>query len=169
MSTYPTVLAGQDITADLMNSMLPQYKYKTAGTIRTNNTLTDDPDLTIQLAANAVYVIEFHIAYCANTTNIRALWTIPSGATGTRMVQALGSTQTGNDNTSVQSRVISLTSAANYGDASSVAAVNCYAFEQAVLTTTNAGTCAFQWAQTATTAENTQVGAGSYMKVTRIA
>lgn len=168
MSTYPTVVAGQDITADLLNSMMPQYKFKTAGTIRTNNTIADDPDLTMQLEANAIYLVEFRVVYSANTTALRCQWTVPTGATGVRNIN--GMEQTGTDPTASLTRWggASFGSAAAYGDGNSVS-TTVHLYEWAIVTTTNAGTCAFAWAQTATTAENTQVRAGSYMRVTRLA
>jgi hypothetical protein len=41
--------------------------------------------------------------------------------------------------------------------------------EQGIITTTNAGTVALQWAQDASIASNTRVAAGSFMRVTRLA
>lgn len=169
MSQYPQIAAGDELTSELLMSMIPQTAYKVSGTIRqSTTTLADDPDLTMTLEANAVYFVEFFIQYSSNATSIKTAWTVPSGASGIRGFIGLGSSATAADNISARIDAASFTSAATFGDKTSVSSV-CYLTETSVVTTSSGGTLAYQWAQLASTAEDTQVRAGSFMRVTRIA
>jgi hypothetical protein len=74
------VLASADVDA----WFVPVPSYKTSLTSRTSTTLTADPDLTISVAANAVYEVRAMIGY-QNPTGASAFswsFTFPSGATG---------------------------------------------------------------------------------------
>ena len=82
--SYPTLSAGQRLTASLMRSMLPQYARKTADTARSaTTTQTDDPHLTFTVEANAVYECRGWIKFDGPTAgDIGTGWTLPSGADG---------------------------------------------------------------------------------------
>lgn len=170
MSQYPTILAGQTLTADLLNSMLPTFVYKTANEDRASNaTLTDDTDLTLALAGSAVYYVEMYIHYATPTAaGFQTAWTVPSGATGNRWTTGAGSNQITSDNVSGRWTVIAYASSASYGDRGS-STNQLGLLEQSVMTTTNAGTVALQWAQDVSTAANTRVAAGSFLRATRLA
>ncbi|MFG3046216.1 hypothetical protein ACGFZR_14970 [Streptomyces sp. NPDC048241] len=149
----------------------PVYRYKTVGLDRTNNTLADDPDLTMQLDAGAVYHIEFHLHHAAtNTGRFRTAWTVPAGATGNR--SAVGPDQ---------GAILSTTSSGGAGrwgvhqfntpciyGSRDDNTLQVFSLEEATLTTTSAGTCALQWAQATTNATASRLAAGSFMRVTRI-
>jgi hypothetical protein len=81
---YPTLAAGQRITASLLRSMLPQFARKTADTARSAvTTQTDDPHLTFTVEANAVYDCSGWLKYDGPTAaDFQFSWTIPSGADG---------------------------------------------------------------------------------------
>lgn len=175
MSQYPVITAGQRITGALLQSMLPQVAYKVANTDRTaTTTLTDDPDLTLPLAANATYRIEMRI-YFATTTGtgaplFKTAWDVPSGATGNRTCMGPGSaaTDSGGDNMAGHYGVHNPPTAVTYGGRGSSTNL-CIALETAVLTTTTAGNVALQWAQATSSATPVRVGTGSSITATRIA
>ncbi|MET8694678.1 hypothetical protein ABZV65_19295 [Streptomyces bauhiniae] len=149
----------------------PIYRYKTVTLDRTSNTLTDDPDLTIQLDAGAVYKVEYHLHYAAtDAARFRTAWTVPPAAAGNR--SAIGPDQ---------AQILSATSSGgtgrwgvhNFGTACIYGTRDsnnnqCVALEEALVTTTSAGTCALQWAQQNTNATASRLAAGSFMRVTRI-
>lgn len=61
MSTYPTIYAGQRITAALLASMLPLEAVKTGSTSRASTTtVSADPELQLTVAAGADYVGHFY-------------------------------------------------------------------------------------------------------------
>ncbi|AWT42549.1 MULTISPECIES: hypothetical protein [Streptomyces] len=151
---------------------VPRHVYKTANLDRTSATLTDDPELTMQLDANAVYHIEFHLFHAAvNAARFRTAWTVPSGATGTR--SALGPDQgviLSSTSSGGQGRfgVHAFTTACIYGSRDDNTLL-CYSVEASTLFTTTAGACALQWAQQTASATFTRLAQGSYMRATRIA
>lgn len=155
----------------------PVYRYKAADTPRATATLTDDPDLTCLLDANAVYRIEFTLHYAAidlvsgsPAGRFRTQWTVPAGASGFRSAvgpdqgQVLSGTSSGG-----QGRwgVHQFGTACTYGDRNDNTLL-CYAQEEATVVTTTAGTVALQWAQAVTNATSTVLGQGSTLRVTRI-
>lgn len=152
---------------------LPLEAYKPADTSRASTTtFTSDPDLTLSLAANAVYRVEFFLHYAAvDAGRLKTQWAVPAGATGVR--SAVGPDQ---------GVILSVTSSGGagrwgvhaysttciYGSRDDVGN-QCFAMEESVITTTSAGTCALQWAQATSNANATKVAAGSYLRVKRLA
>jgi hypothetical protein len=169
VARYPTVYAGQRITGTLLQSMLPEFVHKVTSEDRAaTTTLTADSDLQIALEANAVYHVEMYIHYAAaSAAGFKTDWSVPSGATGNRWSLGAGSTQVSSDNVSGRWGVHTFVTACEYGDRAS-ATNQLGALEQAVVTTTNAGTLALRWAQATSDATATRVAAGSYMRVVRL-
>lgn len=81
---YPTLLAGQRITASLLSSMQSQTARKTADTNRSaTTTATADPHLQFTVVANAVYIMDGWIKYDGPTAaDLNVDWTAPSGTLG---------------------------------------------------------------------------------------
>lgn len=81
---YPTLSAGQRLTASLLRSMLPQYTRKTADTSRSAlTTPADDPHLTFTVEANAVYECVGWLKYDGPTAaDFLYQWTVPTGSLG---------------------------------------------------------------------------------------
>lgn len=174
MAYYPDIAAGDDITVDLLQAMIPQHFYKTANTDRTSTTtFADDPDLTVSLEANAVYFVEMFILYAAlDAADIKTEWTIPSGATGTKTCIGAASDAVANanaDSIEVRTGVHGFGTDVVYGAPRNSASNLQGALESGVVTTTNAGTLALAWAQNTSNGTATRVGSGSYMRVTRLA
>lgn len=179
---YPEIFAGQDIDADTLVNMQPMIVSKPSSTSRLNTTtITDDPDLTVQLEANAIYFVEFHIHYAAlDTAKIRTTWTVPSGSSGNRCVLGMGddsyslnlsasdTDRNAANNGAGRFGVHNYTTTVIYGTRNH-ATNQVYAQETATVVTTNAGTLALGWAQGILDASNnTTVFDTSLMRVTRI-
>lgn len=171
-NNYPDWAAGDLITASGLNYTQGQRIYKAAATSRSSTTtLADDPDLTVTLDANAVYFIEMHLHFVAQTTPlIKTAWTVPSGATGNRMAIGSGSaaSDTNMNNVSGRFGVHGFTTEVVYGTRGANTNQS-GAIESAIVTTTSSGTLALQWAQNTSNATASQMSAGSMMFVKRIA
>jgi uncharacterized protein (DUF2235 family) len=169
MSRYPVLYAGQRLTAPLLSSMLEERIVKTVNEDRASTTtLAADTDLTVTLDASAVYHVQIYIHYAAvSAAGFQTDWTVPSGASGSRWVLGAGSTQVSSDNVPGRFGVHTFATAAEYGDRAS--ATNLMGgLEEAIVTTTNAGTLALRWAQATSNATAARVAAGSHMRVRRI-
>lgn len=81
---YPTLLAGQRITASLLRSMQPQTARKTADTsVTASTTQTLDPHIQFTAEANSVYVFNGWVGYDAdNAADIILAFSTPSGTKG---------------------------------------------------------------------------------------
>lgn len=187
METYQNPLVGDVIVIDQNSAgnlitrgrlatsetplYVPIYRFKSVTLDRTNNTLTDDPDLSVQLDANAVFEVEFHLHYAAtDTARFRTAWTVPASAAGNRSAlgpdqgQILSGTSSGGAG---RFGVHNFSTVCIYGTRDSNTS-QCVALEEATVTTTTGGTCALQWAQSTTNATAARLAAGSFMRVTRI-
>ncbi|NED75284.1 hypothetical protein G3I51_23760 [Streptomyces sp. SID9944] len=170
---YPTIYAGQRITTALLASMQPIEVYKAGNTDRASTTtFADDPDLTVQLEANAVYRAQFFLHYAAtNIARFKTMWTVPSGASGNRTAvgpdqgQVLSGTSSGGTG---RWGMHNFNTACTYGTRDSSTAL-CSAVEEGVIFTTSAGTLAIQWAQSTADAAAARLGAGSSLSVRRLA
>lgn len=173
MSTYPAIAGGDDITADLLVSMLPLFAVKSSATTRTSTTtLANDPELSITLAANAKYAVEMWLFYAAiNAEKFKTAWTVPAGVTGTRGTHGPGSSanQASMDNVSVRMGAHLYTTAVTYGTRDDNTGT-CLAVEKSILITgASSGTLALQWAQGTSGSTGSILYDGSYMRVTRLA
>lgn len=170
MSQYPSIAAGTRITSSLLRSMLPIFVRKGSDTSRSSTTtVADDPDLTIELEANAQYRVCFWIHYSAVAAGgFKTQWTVPSGASGLRSCWGVDTSPTSTTNPTGDGRwgVHGFTTATSYGTRDSTNQV--LAMEAGDITTTSAGTLALQWAQTASNATATRVVARSYLEIHRL-
>lgn len=172
MSRYPSITAGQKLTADLLNSMLPQFVYKAANTERSSTTtVSSDPDLQISLEAGTYFVEFFLIAGGVTASDIKTAWSTPSGSSGLKSVVGPGSTATdaNADNISMRSGVHGFATEITYSGVRNATNQVFRIYEHGVVTVTTAGTLALQWAQATSGATASRIGAGSLMRVTQIA
>lgn len=173
VANYPQWAAGDPITASALNYTQGDVIVKTVATIRASTTtLADDPDLTTTLDANATYSVEFLLKPGSNlAADFKTQWTVPSGASGNRTALGPGSTATdgGADNIAMHSGTHGFATTVNYSGVRDVVTNLFFVYESAIVITTSSGTCAIQWAQVTSTAVNTQLGAGSMMRVKRVA
>ena len=181
MSRYPEILAGQRGTAALLKSMLPMTAYKSGNTDRASTTtLTDDPDLSLPLEANARYMVEFYLFYgggynadSATDGDFTTNWNVPSDATGLKGVFGPGTDaaqDTGADNvTTMRSGSHGLTTSISYACVRNDTTLLSFAYEAGHVITITAGSCTLQWAQESSSATAARLGHDSFMRVTRIA
>ncbi|MFE1205636.1 hypothetical protein ACFW5V_28530 [Streptomyces sp. NPDC058762] len=170
MSVYPTIRAGQRITAGLLTSMLPIEAYKRSTLTRTATTVTaDDPDLQFALEANAVYFVEFFVHYQAPAAElIKTTWSVPADAVGLRSAWGVASgVATADPSGDGRWGVHAFTTTCTYGTRNSASQTMLY--ETGQVETTSAGTVAFQWAQNTSGLSGVQVCSGSYGRAKRLA
>lgn len=81
---YPVITAGQDPTASLLQAFAPLAAWKLGDTSRSNTvTPAADPDLTIPVAASAVYELSCYWRYEGGTlgsADFAWKWSVPTGA-----------------------------------------------------------------------------------------
>lgn len=141
---------------------------KTGDTTRNNNTLSDDPTLTVALDASSVYLIECYLGF--TTANATMDFKHRYNYTGTITYQhatrwqSPAGTAGGTDNQTTTT----VTTAVN-SNISVTATTSGEGFVMAtILLQTNAsGTFSCQWAQDTTDAGNLTLRAGSFMRVTK--
>jgi hypothetical protein len=171
VTIYPGWIAGQRLTAADLAAGQFIIAVKTTNTDRAlTSTPNDDPDLQFDVAANAVYAIEFYLHYAATSTPaFKTIWNVPVGASGNKGVQGPGSSATASDanNISMRSGVHGYTTNIVYGTQNSGTAP-CFAYEESLLTTSSAGTVALQWSQNTSNATATRLAAGSWARCLRI-
>lgn len=172
MATYPLVRAGQRITNELLTANEEFFILKPTITSRASTTtFTDDPHLTTQLVANAIYYIEFHI-HASNiaTSGFQTMWTVP---TGTCLRSCWGPddavTLDGSAGGTPRQGVHGAGTAVGYGDRDGDNGLQYIAKERGYIITTASGTLALSWTQQTSNANATNVNAGSYMTVNRLA
>lgn len=125
---------------------------KPADLSRTTTTLSIDPDLQIQLAANAVYRVTASVPYSTTANGIKTTWTVPSGAGGIYSVAG-----SGNTSGYAWTDVPAFSSSSPGG-----------IMLEGILTTSSAGTFGIQWASN-TGATALAVKANSFIELRRIA
>lgn len=163
---YPTVLAGEVLTASLLQAFAPTVAYKAVDTSRaTFTTLTADPDLVIPTIANAVYTVDayfnfeggtagasdFNFEFTSNGT-LRFHIIGPGGSAGTSWT---GSTFTGS------SPQIMVTNGAGSLRGARISG--------SLLAGGSAGSLSLLWAQSVSSATATILHAGSWLSILRIA
>jgi len=169
MAKYPSIAVGTRVTADLLNSMLPDWIIKQANTARASTTtFADDPDMTVALAANSMYSVEMQINMIADTTaDIKTLWTVPTGASGSKFVLGPGTGNDGSDSSTTRFGGSGFGTAIVYG--ARTGGFSFAVMERAIVTTTNAGNLTLQWAQNVSSATASQVLINSYIRVEQLA
>ncbi|MCM2580439.1 hypothetical protein [Streptomyces meridianus] len=168
MAQYPNIAAGQRITGQLLRDMQPTYIYKTVNTDRASTTtLTNDPDLTVDLDANAVYMVEFCVML-GGPGPTKTAWAVPAGSDGLKGVQGPASTANSDDGISMRTGSHNFGTVVTYGYRSSGAGNLEFIQESGLVITTTAGTLAYQWAQVTSNTTPARCGRGSWMRVTRV-
>lgn len=172
MALYPNYTAQQRLTASSLRAGQILIAYKTIDTNRASTTtFADDPDLQLLLDADAVYSIEFFLNFAGLTVGgFKTAWRIPSGASGLKGIRGPGSSATDGsaNNILLRSGVHGTSGSFAYGtrnDASNAS----FAYETGVLTTSDAGSVAIQWAQVTSNATATRMSVGSWARARRIA
>src|SRR4051812_11027083 len=171
MATYPTILVGDLVTADLLTSMLPQTYTKASTTSRINVAPSADDELTGIALAIGTYDIDlvgFH-TQTSTAPKIQTLWTF-SGTWNnpTRACLGPGNVQTGGVAAVTDMTVAGV--AAGTGSTYSAAITTTSIFREIsrTVTVTVAGALALSWGQgTPTAAQTTALLAGSSFTIRR--
>jgi len=163
---FPAIVAGQVITAALLEEMLPVYARKDADSpARVNNTLSADPDLFIPLAANGVYHITGYLFASGATLGSGDLLISFAAPTGSLIVWT--ATGYGTSSTApVMSPARNSGSAAVGVNGGSQSPVEISAF---CANGSTAGNFALSWAENTTNATGTVLKRGSWLLATRSA
>ncbi|WP_330242019.1 hypothetical protein [Streptomyces sp. NBC_00525] len=169
---YPQIAAGDELTAELLMSMLPRIVNKPSSTTRTSTiTTTLDPDLQMELEANATYFVEFYIHYAALAAEgFKTDWTVPTGTTGNKCVIGMASTASDADADESLGRfgVHNFSTDIRYGTRDHVGN-QAFAYETATVVTSASGVLGLNWTQTVAGTSGTTVFNTSLMRVTRLA
>lgn len=170
MARYPTILAGQRLTADLLTSMLPLHAAKSGSTSRSSTTtVTADPDLQLSVEANADYTIHGLLRIsgpAAGDMDIK--FTVPSGATGSYTVTGRLASASALDSDTRTSTRISFGVETQFSTPSTSAAQANHVVGR-LITSSTAGTFSIDWAQTVSDATATVMESDSWIMLKRIA
>lgn len=171
---YPSLAVGDLVTADLLQSMVPKYYVKPSNQARTSTTtMADDDDLQGIALAVGTFEVEllgfFHLSTTA-TQKIKTQWAF-SGTWNTpiRNIVGPGSAQTAasTDATEVNVRAAGSGSDSVY-DTSVTTAFTSFREWSANVVVTVAGNLSLQWAQNASSANATNLDAGTMFRVRQI-
>lgn len=169
-----TVGGALSVTGNLTVGGIGQslFARKTADTTRTSTvTMTDDPHLTVNVAASATYIIYAYLIYNAGTTgDINVAFTQPTGAAGSWQGTGLGRGVTasiGTDGFTVRMNTndIGTTQPRSYGGDTTNQAVQI----MGIVRTSSSGAFTVQWSQAASDATGTILRTDSWMQLVRVA
>lgn len=174
MATYPDIEVGDLVTATLLDSMLPQSYTKLVATARnTTLTLANDPELLNIPLAIGTYDIDltFFVTVTTSAQILKTRWAF----TGTWAATVRNCIGPGSSNTALPG-IATPTNVQGYGtdsqDSNYGLAVTTayYSISERVrgLSTSVAGNLSFQWAPTASSANNMTVQPGSNFTVRRV-
>lgn len=135
---------------------------KTADTARTTTTtLTDDPHLTVAVAASTTYDVEGYFIWTAasGTPDIKFAFTVPSGATFNIGVMA------GYGAASSSSYYPCVTSGTSPGSVQVTTATSIALVKGFITVAGTSGSLTFQWSQNTSSADATTVLTGSWLRI----
>lgn len=166
MSQYPSITAGQKITAGLLTQMLPLWAVKPAATSRSAATTpADDPDLILSLPRTGTWAFEAWLSYTGGTL----------GASDLKMTMAYTGTTTSNVwglNGITTASTSQLNAGANGFTGTLSLGTNGGTFYTAdikgSLVASTTGTLSLQWAQNTSSATSTNLRQGSWLRVYQI-
>lgn len=168
--TYPTILAGQRITAALLTSMQAQIAYKTTSTSRASTTtIASDPDLQLPVAANAVYSLEGLLVYNGGNVSddLRMGWAAPSGASMTWVATGQNTSATTGVGTVITDAQDLTSTAYSLGTIANARGMTAM-LRGLLITSSTAGNLVLQWAQFTSSATATSMLAGSHIGLQRV-
>lgn len=166
---YPAWLAGMEITAARLASMLSTTAYKAADTSATSDiVLSADPDLSIAVEADAVYEIDgvLLIASASQTPDILIQMEGPASSTG--VWSAIGPpTSATTDDSTMRNIATAMSSSRSYGIQSTSGTFGLH-INGMLDTAGTAGNFFVSWCQSTSNATATTMKAYSWVRVKRI-
>lgn len=170
MQQFPTILAGDRISASLLMSMEPQSIVKSADESRTSTAaVSNDTEFFFACEANALYLLEGYLKYSGATAgDINIDWTAPAGSTGEWFAIGIANDTAATANGYlVQMATQDIEAQRSFG---TITGVNYgLSLNGTLRTSSTAGTYQMQWAQLTSNATATIIAADSWMKLTRVA
>jgi hypothetical protein len=171
LATDDNFTVGGNLTVTGIGKTL--FARKSADTSRINTTtMSDDPHLTVTVAASATYLIYAYLAYQAGTTgDINVAFTQPTGAAGSWQGTGLGrgvTASVGTDGFTVRMNTndIGTTQPRSYGGDTTNQAIQI----MGIVRTSSSGTFAVQWSQAAVDSGTaTILRTDSWMQLVRVA
>jgi hypothetical protein len=174
MATYPNIEIGDLVTADLLDSMLPQTYTKQTATSRLSTTAyAADPELTGIALEIGTYDIDFLGFFTADVNKlIDTQWSFSgTWANTVRNTYGPGATSTAQPGSLVQVSLRGWGTSnqdARYGIATASGAYVSISESVRGVAVSAAGSLAFQWKPTASTADNITLQPGSNFTVRRV-
>lgn len=174
MTYYPVWQQGGRVTAGLLLKGQTQVVYKQQNTYRVTDVFQIDPELQMELEANATYWVEFYIrsAAIASSRAMRTQWATPTGSTGLKEAQGADQGVTLDSTTgggTPRMGVHQFATTVGYGSRGLNNTLQASYIERGAITTGGGpGTLGLVWAQITTDASDTLVAAGSMLTVRRI-
>ncbi len=167
MTAYPNIEIGDLVTADLLDSMLPQVIRKASDeSVTSSIALQDDDELLLAVEASATYLVTAWIRHTAasNTPDLRLNYSYPSGASFAR--SDWGSPDTTTASADSINTVVQTTGDNTRGSGTVERSI----YVVGELTTGGtAGTFRVRWAQATSDAGAVTVKAGSRLEMRRYA
>jgi len=150
--------SGMRLTPARLNAPIPRIVRKTTDeTIISNSTYQNDDALVISVVANAIYTAHLHMIYNSGTVpDFKCVGTVPSGASTPNWTWHAPP---------APGQAVPLTTGLFLDGTAANAPLDAFGL---IITGATAGNVQIQWAQTASTASNTIVRAGSYISLTRV-
>lgn len=173
-----TFLAGQRLSADELNNLVAAVALAADQTVNNTTTLTDAAGLSATLAAQATYILDGWLRWTSNpSADVKFGWTIPSAADGWWTLfnpYVAGAPVAGRERVNyMDTSTISLQGSnalSSTGDDESTGVIDLAGIVRGYIVTGNSsGTLQLQFAQNTANASNTILGAGSWLRVSRVA
>jgi hypothetical protein len=163
---FPTLYAGERLTAGLLQDMIPQFVVSPASTTRASTTIqAADPYLAFPVTAGGLYLVEFNVLYAGvSAAGLSTTWIMPAGTSGYRSVMGPGSSASNAtaNNIALNMAAVVFSTITTYGCATNVVTAYENLRESAVFTAASGGTVNFAWAQSTSSATGTVVAASSW-------
>jgi hypothetical protein len=167
VGVYPSILAGQDLTAALTSGQTITA-WKAGSTSRaTSATLAADPDLVIPVLANATYELGGYLIYSGAAVSTGDLQIELTPPTGPAVWWWSGS---GKDNATLAPVLGTAQSSGNaaFGTAGATS-MRSVVLQGSLITSTDSGSLTLLWAQATSSSTATVLYAGSRLSLRRLA
>jgi hypothetical protein len=171
-TTFPS--AGAKLRASVLQSLIeeirPNGARKTANeTVNNSNTVQNDDELFVSVAASMLYVATGHLIYTSGTTpDFRWTWSLPAGATHSTNTRVFSRSLSA-PSMMVDTRTFTSGNNGADGLGTTVATqAQIIEFAGIIQTSATAGTARIQWAQNTQNLSDTILYAGSWIELRRI-
>lgn len=175
---FPVFFAGQRLTALMLGGTVPYTARKTSATSRnTTTTLADDPDLAGIALPAGTFEIEFVGLFTLTTTatqKIKTRWAFSgtwNGSAAPRACIGPGTSQTATPSAATETnfQAVSLSGADAIYDQAAGGSYGSFRETCGIVVCSTSGNFSIQWAQSASSANNTTLQEGSFVRIIQTA